>query len=81
MTELLLQYGADWKTGHGFGGNVVGTLAYASQDDVEDPSAPRDYVGCARILAAHGVPLPDEQHYTFFSAVTEYFDSLRLTNP
>jgi hypothetical protein len=81
MAELLLSYGADWTTIHGFGGNVVGTLSYASQADIEDPSAPRDYVGCARVLIAHGVPLPNNRHNTFSPEVTAYFDTLRLRNP
>lgn len=76
MAKLLLDYGADWRTQHGFGDNVLGTLAYASQDDVEDPSAPRDYVGCARTLIAHGVPLPDA-HYTFSADVADYFATVR----
>ncbi len=77
MTELLLQHGADWRTEHGFGDNVIGTLAHASQDDVEDPSAPRDYLGCAQALVAYNVPIPDEQ-YTFSTEVEEYFDIIRL---
>jgi ankyrin repeat protein len=81
MAELLLSYGADWTTPHGFGGNAVGTLSYASQNDIEDPLAPRDYIGCARVLIAHGVPLPDEKRNTFSSEVTAYFDALRLRNP
>ncbi len=72
MAELLLEKGADWRTKHGFGDNVVGTLAHASQSDVEDPSAPRDYLACARALVAHGVPVPADR-YTFSEEVTEYF--------
>ena len=72
LAELLLENGADWRTKHGYGGNVLGTLSHASQWDVEDPSAPRDYVGCARALLAHGVPVPDER-YTFSEEVTDYF--------
>lgn len=76
MVDLLLQHGADWHTKQSFGGNVFGTLSYASQTDVEDPSAPRDYVRCARALIAHGAPLPKDS-YTFSAEVTEYFDSVR----
>ncbi|MGC2662359.1 MAG: hypothetical protein WA324_30715 [Bryobacteraceae bacterium] len=76
MAELLLDNGADWRTVHGFKDNVLGSLAYASQAEIEDP-APGDYVGCAKVLIAHGVPLPDGD-YHFSAEVTEYFDSVRL---
>jgi ankyrin repeat protein len=76
MADLLLRYGADWRTPHGFGDNVLGTLSWASQNDVEDPSAPRDYVGCAKALVAHSVPVPDGK-YSFSEAVAEYFESVR----
>jgi ankyrin repeat protein len=75
MTELLLKRGADWRTMHGFGGNVLGTLSHASQDDVEDP-APRDYLGCARALVAYGVPVPRDDH-TFSPELAEYFETVR----
>ena len=76
MAELLLKSGADWHTKHGFGDNVVGTLSYASQSAPEDPTAPRDYAGCARVLLAHGVPLSELQHYVFSAEVTEVLDTL-----
>jgi ankyrin repeat protein len=77
MAELLLEQGADWRTKHGFGGNVVGTLSHASQNGPEDPAAPRDYAGCARVLVAHGVPIPDGT-YTFSAEVAEYLDEVRF---
>lgn len=77
MADLLLSCGADWRTPHGFGDNVFGTLAYASKDAAEDPFAPGDYLGCARVLIAHNAPVPDN-HYTFSPAVEEYFDRIRL---
>jgi ankyrin repeat protein len=56
MAALLLDAGADWRTRHGFGDNVLGTLAFAScSQEIADP-APRDYTGCARALLDHGVP-------------------------
>jgi hypothetical protein len=76
MVGLLLEQGADWRTKHGFGGNVVGTLSHASLNHVEDSSAPRDYVGCARALVAHGVPIPDNR-YTFSAEVEEYFATVK----
>lgn len=56
MVALLLDAGADWQARHGFGDNVLGTLAFASQSEgISDP-APRDWAGCAATLLAHGVP-------------------------
>ena len=71
MAELLLESGADWQTRHGYGSNVVGTLSYASQNDPEDPAAPRDYVGCARVIVAHGVPFSELRRYVLSAEVTE----------
>lgn len=78
MTNLLLEHGADWRTPHGYGDNVVGTLSYASQAEDLDDGPARDYVGCARALITHGMTLPDGERYAFSAEVTEYFDSLRL---
>jgi hypothetical protein len=51
-------------------------LSYASQaEDVSDP-APRDYLGCARALVAHGAPLADAKRYMFSAELTEYFETL-----
>jgi hypothetical protein len=80
MADLLLRNGASWNTKHGFGGNVLGTLSYASQNDVEDPLAPRDYIGCAQALVANDVP-PPEANYTFSAEVAAYFDKVRLGTP
>lgn len=77
MAELLLQQGADWRTLHGFHDNVFGTLSHSSWNDPEDPTAPRDYVGCARVLLENGVPFPEDR-YLFSDSVTAYFDSVRL---
>jgi len=76
MVELLPESGADWQTKHGYGDNVVGTLSYASQSDPEDPTAPRDYAGCARVILAHGVPLAELQRCVFSAGVTEVLDTL-----
>jgi ankyrin repeat protein len=76
MAELLLANGADWQTRHGYGSNVVGTLSYASQDDPEDPAAPRDYVGCARVIVAHGVPFSELRRFAFSAKVTEVLATL-----
>ena len=76
MAELLLDSGADWRAPHGFGDTVLGTLSWASQADGIDNAAPRDYVGCARVIVAHGVPLADMEHYTFSNEVMEYIAGL-----
>jgi ankyrin repeat protein len=75
MAALLLDAGADWRTPHGFGDHVLGTLSFASQaDGVADP-APRDYVGCARALIDHGVPYSAFQQYEFSGPVAEYLET------
>jgi hypothetical protein len=76
MAKLLLETGADWQTMHGYRSNVVGTPSYASQSDPEDPAAPRDYPGCARVVVAHGIPLPLLRGHVFSDEVTEVLDGL-----
>ena len=76
MTELLLGAGADWRSEHGYHDNVIGTLSFASQDVTLAQPAPRDYVGCARALLAHGVPAPKPDAYTFSDDVAAFFGSM-----
>jgi hypothetical protein len=73
MAELLLDAGADWRVRHGYNDNVIGTLSFASQDEAMAEQAPRDYVGCARALLAHGVPVPTPGAYTFSDEVAAVF--------
>ena len=80
MAELLLRSGADWRTRHGYKDNVIGTLSFASQDETMEQPAPRDYAGCARALLAHGVPVPNEDDYSFSPDVTAIFDASRAAN-
>ncbi|MGC1298293.1 MAG: ankyrin repeat domain-containing protein [Alloacidobacterium sp.] len=74
MTEFLLDHGADWQEKHGFGGNAMGTLGYASNNNAQDLER-GDWLGCAKTLIAHGMPVPSND-YQFSDDVTEYFESL-----
>ncbi|KAF1042170.1 MAG: hypothetical protein GAK35_02870 [Herbaspirillum frisingense] len=53
LTRFLLAQGANWRTLHGFGDNVCGTLSWAS---LNRPVADGDWVGCARAVCAGGLP-------------------------
>ncbi|HMR31537.1 MAG TPA: hypothetical protein PKA13_05840 [Geminicoccaceae bacterium] len=75
MARLLLAQDADWRTPHGFGDNVLGTLSFASRaEDIGDP-APRDYAGCARALLDYGVPPSAFQGYTFSTTVSTHLEA------
>ena len=77
MADWLLSHGASWEEKHGFGGNVMGTLGYASVENVGGyPEG--DWLACAKTLIAHGMPVPPED-YEFSEEVAEYFDRLRVT--
>lgn len=78
MARLLLENGADWRTLHSFGDNVIGTLSYSSQADNIEGEAPLDFVGCARVLMEFGVPLAEDENHSFSEEVTEFLDSRRL---
>lgn len=67
LARFLLEHGSSWNEIHGFGGNVCGTLSWASRN--LNPA--NDYVGCARLLLEHGAPLLDTNDY--FSEEVEQF--------
>jgi hypothetical protein len=76
MTRLLLSRGASWTEPHGYGGNVMGTLGYASVAEDIDREHGGDYLGCARALIEHGMPIPPE-HFEYSEEIAAYFQSLR----
>ena len=75
---LRLDHGADWRPRHRFGDNVMGTLSWASRDEAIEAPATRDYVGCARALLAHGMPVPDEKRYSFSAELSLFFEEHRV---
>ena len=72
IVELLLASGADWRTPHGHGDNVLGTISFTSQAEGIAQPAPLDYVACVRALLAHGVPRAEFDKYTFSEEVADY---------
>jgi hypothetical protein len=74
LTRWLLDHGASWSERHGFGDNVNGTLSWASRHHDDDAG---DWVGCARALVEHGMPIPAEPSGYYSAAVAAYFDAAR----
>jgi hypothetical protein len=53
LAEFLLAHGATFRETHGYNSDVLGTLAWASNNQ---PRADGDWPGCASALLAHGMP-------------------------
>jgi len=74
LTRFLLEHGASWMERHAFGDNVRGILGWASrnQPPYEFPPLVSDWVGCARALVEHGMPIP-ESGQDYSETVAAYF--------
>ena len=70
LTRFLLERGARWDEEHPYIGNVHGTLCWASRN-----KRGGDFVGCARVLVEHGMPL--DLYGDYSDEVGEFLDAER----
>lgn len=77
MARYLLEHGASWTERHGHGDNVRGTLSWASRNHDQ---AHGDWVGCARALVEHGMPIP-AANLAFSEPVWRFFEERRQQSP
>jgi ankyrin repeat protein len=73
MCGFLLDYRASWTERHGFGDNVMGTLSWASRNL---PAVAGDWLACAKLLAAHGMPVPGD-NYEFSDEIEQWIEESR----
>lgn len=73
LAQFLLEHGARWTEEHGYKDNVMGTLSHASR---ARPAETGDWKACARVLVAHGMPVPDPRRYRFSDEVAGFFATL-----
>jgi ankyrin repeat protein len=70
-TRFFLEHGASWTEMHN-NGTVPGILGWASRNQPPGP----DWVGCARALVEHGMPIPETLN-DYSAEVAAYFVSVR----
>jgi ankyrin repeat protein len=74
MTHFLLEHGARWTERHGYDANVNGTLQWASRNNGPEAG---DWVGCAKALVEHGMPIDLPGAYS--GEVADFFAAVALT--